>query len=155
MTKTANLYTNGTWFNVPLRTGGFARGLVSCSNGKGIAFGYFFGPKLDVKAEELPVDLDPENRVLWGKFGDLGLLNGEWSIIGRSSNWSYEDWPMPPLIRVDESVGLAYISIYDQTTFSLVSESICDPNLKDSYPFDRMMGYGSVEIRLTKLLEFV
>jgi len=59
---------------------------------------------------------------------------------------------MPPRIRVDEAVNRAWLSRYDEDTFELISEAEVDPSLINQYPYDRTMGYGAVEIRLTKLL---
>ncbi len=144
-------YELGTWFCVPLRNDGFARGVVTRIGDEGVTFGYFFGPRLEDCATEIPDDLKPEDRVLWGKFGDLGLINGEWPVIGVSDGWRAEDWPMPLMVRVDEAAGIAFASTYDDS-IAFVSEERCDPSLAETHPYDRLMGYGSVEIRLTKLL---
>jgi hypothetical protein len=145
-------YTVGTWFCVPLRSGGYARGVVARVGKKGILFGYFFGPKLDHMSIIIPENISPKGRVLYGQFGDSGLCNGEWKIIGVDPSWKNEDWPMPPMIRVDKHAGIAFMSKYDDSTLNFISEERCDPSLVDSHPYDRLMGYGAVEIRLSKLL---
>lgn len=146
-------YRKGTWFLVPLRTGGYARGLVARMDGNGGVFGYFFGPLIGNQCEaSLPLDTKPEDALLVGRFGDLGLLNGTWPVLGESEGWKEEEWKMPPFVRVDEHEGKAFLSIYDESTFECVSEGPCDPALVEQYPYDRDMGYGAVEIRLTKLL---
>ena len=145
-------YTLGTWFSVPLRSGGYAKGVVARIGRKGILFGYFFGPKLDRKPTAIPENICSKGHVLYGQFGDNGLIKGEWNIVGVDPNWKDEDWPMPPMIRVDEHAGIALMSTYDDATLDFISEERCDPSLVDSHPYDRLMGYGAVEIRLTKLL---
>ena len=153
MVKKKISYFIGTWFGVPLRTGGYARGLITRVGEGGVLFGYFFGPKFSSLPEDIPENLRPKDRVLYGKFGHLGLINGEWEIIGVDPNWKIEDWPMPKMVRVDEHTGIAFMSQYDDATLNFISEIRCDPGLVDSHPYDRLMGYGAVEIRLTKLID--
>jgi hypothetical protein len=70
-------YTEGTCFYVPLRNGGFARGVVTRMDGNGGIFAYFFGPKLN--QPENPFDhLQWRDSILSGRCGDLGLLKGAW-----------------------------------------------------------------------------
>jgi hypothetical protein len=145
-------YTIGAWFGVPLRSGGYARGIVARVGNGGVLFGYFFGPKLGSLSEDLPTGLYPEDRICWGKFGHLGLVKGRWPLLGVDPNWNDEDWPIPSMVRVDEIAGIAFMSKYNDSTMKFISEEKCDPGLVDSHPYDRLMGAGSVEIRLTKLL---
>ena len=144
-------YTTGTWFGVPLRAGGYARGVVARVGNGGILFGYFFGPKLDSLSEGVPASVYPEDRIHWGQFGHLGLVKGKWPLLGVDTNWENENWPMPSMVRVDEHAGIAFMSQYDDS-ISFISEERCDPSLVDSHPYDALMGAGAVEIRLTKLL---
>ena len=145
-------YTAGTWFAVPLRSNGYAFGVVSHVGKGGIVFGYFFGPKANELPVNLPFDFKPEMKILCGRFGDNGIVNGEWPILEDTPDWNSEIWPMPPMVRVDEKDGIAFIAYYDEKTVELISEERCDPVLVESHPYDRLMGYGSVEISLTKLL---
>ncbi|OGP72777.1 MAG: hypothetical protein A2V86_08720 [Deltaproteobacteria bacterium RBG_16_49_23] len=146
-------YKKGTWFLVPLRTKGYALGLVARMDGKGRIFGYFFGPVISkASVTVIPHDLRPQDAVLLGRFGDLGLIKGEWTVLGEKVDWNEEEWKIPPFIRVDEHSGKAFLSVYNENTLNFVSEKACAPALVDKYPYDRDMGYGSVEIQLTKLL---
>lgn len=145
-------YQNGTWFNIPLRSGGFARGVVARHDGKGQAFGYFFGPWLEVQEVKVPSDLGPDDRILWGMFGDL-RLSSIWSIIGTDESWNESEWPMPAFVRIDEHTGIAFLTTYDEVTFRCDSETRCDPKFVKNHPYDRLMGAGAVEIRLTNLLK--
>jgi len=67
-------YPDGTVFLVPLKDGGFARGVVarSAPGGK-VLLGYFFGPRLASRTEVDLSDVEPGNAVLCLRFGDLGL----------------------------------------------------------------------------------
>ena len=94
-----------------------------------------------------------KRALLLREFGDLGFLDGEWSILGSIPDWDRHEWPMPPRIRVDEEAGKAWLSYYDESTFECLKEERVDPALADSYPEDGVSGYGAVEIRLTRLLD--
>ncbi len=145
-------YKEGDWFAVPLREGGYAVGLIARSGG--VLFGYFFGPK----REKIPGigelrTLVPENAVLVGQFGDLGLFEGGWPLIGYSEPWDRNIWPMLPLVRIDAVSGEAWLVEYsDSDPIRQISITPCDPAEAKKFPKERLMGSGAVEIRLTKLL---
>jgi len=154
MAKKKVPYKEGDVFMFPLRKGGFARGVVARMDGKGGIFGYFYGPKFNSIEDAKQVkDISPNNTIERRMFGDLGLLNGEWSVIGQIENWNRIDWPMPPLIRIDEHCGKAWLSEYDEKTFNCISEKQVDPGLKNKYPEDSLSGYGAIEIRIALLLD--
>src|SRR5580658_8156552 len=75
----------GTLFAVPLRGGGFAVGVVARATNKGkVILCYFFGPRRDsIPALNDMVKLKPESAICVLRIGDLGLINGEWPIIGE------------------------------------------------------------------------
>ena len=147
-------YSEGDCLAVPLRSGGYARGIIARMDGKGGVLGYFFGPMFrSLEKIKDCSDLKADKAILVGRCGDLGLLNGEWKVIDRLSNWNKSEWPMPPFIRVDESESRAWLSYYDENDFSFIKEERVSPELVNAYPYDRDMGYGAVELRLTKRLE--
>jgi len=148
-------YSEGDCFYIPLRNGGYARGVVARMNGNGIIFGYFFGPKINHSADvSIDDGLSPKQAILSGQFGDLGLLNGEWGVVGKMPNWSRNKWPMPPFLRVDTGNSVGVLSTYDENSLKFESEQEIDLSQVDveNTPRDRVMGYGSVEIKLTKIL---
>ena len=152
MSRRRALPALGTMFLVPLRDRGFALGVLARADGKGCAFGYFFGPRLS-GPEEIRVDIVlPEYALLVGMFGDLELLRGKWPIVGEVEPWSLELWPLPPLCRVDEKVGRAWLSTYGDTLECLTEQEIDCAKARD-YHYDRLMGAGAVEIRLTNLIK--
>jgi len=146
-------YSEGSVFLVPLRSGGYARGVVARAgpNGK-VLLGYFFGPRLaSIDGVGLD-DLDPSKAILRVRFGDLGLVNGTWPVSGQVANWNRSEWPMPDFVRRDPLGRLKP---------RVVRHSDDEPNLIDAeYPIDddsglatdSMYGYGAVEIELTKRL---
>lgn len=154
MTKKKLPYREGTWFAVPLQSGGYGLGVVARMAGTGPVFGYFFGPKRALIPELGEVaNLRAEDAVWLGRFGDLGLRRAEWQIIGHTTDWRRESWPLPPFIRIDPiSAGKAVKATYSDT-LDVVSEVACDPALATSYPEDTLSGSGAVEYQLTSLLD--
>lgn len=147
-------YKEGTWFAVPLRTSGFATGVVARSSPDGgVLLGYFFGPR---RAKVPPVHELPgqtyDRAVLVARFGDVGLIEGSWPIIGHSVEWRRAAWPMPEFMRTDLLTGKIWRARYDDDDPSeLVAErplSVPDSSLER----DRMCGAGSIEIQLDRLL---
>lgn len=144
--------TKGSVFLVPLRSNGYSVGVLIGSNGKGVCYGYFFGPKLKSESDlEIEV-LNPDQAILIGMFGDLELLKGKWKIVGKIDRFEGFGWDIKPLARVDEAAGRAWLSFYDEK-FNCINEHEISMEESKKYPYDRMMGAGSVEIRLTKLLD--
>jgi hypothetical protein len=85
-------YSEGSVFLVPLRNGGYARGVVARATAKGkTLFGYFFGPRIESTGSTVLDDLNPANATLRIRFGDLGLINGAWPLLGRIPNWDRAD----------------------------------------------------------------
>lgn len=139
-------------FLVPLRTGGFARGVVARSRRQGrVLFGYFFGPMLPAADSVKTCDLDPASAVWMARFGDLGLVNGEWRIVGDLSPWDRSAWPMPDFIRLDPMDAKKAKRIRYSDADPMVVESTKDVEAELPLPSDGMHGYGSIEIGLTKL----
>lgn len=153
MARNKKEYKEGSCIIIPLRTGGYARCIVARIDGKGGIFGYFFGPKYHSYDDiEDFSNLRYQDAILAGRFGDNGLINGTWKIIDELKNWNSSEWPMPAFIRVDEIDNRAWLSYYNENDFSFIREEEVSPTIKDKYPYDRDMGYGAVEIRLTKML---
>ncbi len=80
---------------VPLKSGGFARGLIVRSDSKSKLFGRFFWPRL---YEEAPLDQSDirSGSDIWCKLflGD-GLQDRRWKVVSMLVDWSAEDWPLP------------------------------------------------------------
>ena len=146
-------YSEGTCFFVPLRNGGYARGVVSRLDGEGGIFAYFFGPKL-AQPECSFVDVHAQEALLSGGCGDLGLLKGEWPLAGQLKDWNRNDWPLPALNREDVEAKKSWISYYDNDNLKFVREESVEFGQErcKRHPYDRLMGYGAAEIRMTKLL---
>lgn len=146
-------YSEGTCFFVPLRDSGFARGIVARLSGKGKIFAFFFSPRLE-RSEAPFHGVRKQDSVLSGFCGDLGLLNEEWPIAVEAAVWDRVNWPLPALYREDEYEKRAWLSYYNDRNLDFIREepSPFRGDYFEDYPYDRVMGYGAVEIRLTKLL---
>lgn len=148
-------YREGSIFSVPLRSEGFAIGVIAriSSDNSGGLLGYFYGPKLNfLPSKDFPVSLKPKESLRILRFGDLSLINGEWKIIGSIDNWNRKDWPMPDFVRKDEISKKAWrVKFSDDDVCKVISES--------PEPFDSTLeraavfGSGAVEMLLTKLLD--
>jgi hypothetical protein len=147
-------YDEGTWFAVPLRAGGYAVGLVARKSPEGVLLGYFFGPRRDLVPSLSDLEtLRPEETVLIRLFGDLGLLEGEWPIIGQSPTWDRRSWPLPQFGRIEEFTGRALRVEYDEENLArTVRETPATREEVEGLPLDGMSGYGALEKRLTRLL---
>jgi hypothetical protein len=125
--------------------------------GKGkIALGYFFGPRLDgLPGPEHLAGLRPADAVIVGRFGDLGLWEGEWPVLGPSPGWDRAEWPVPVFVYQDPILkGTWWRRFYDPDDPDPLwhrQERIPAGEPHDGWG-DRLYGSGSVEIRLTHLL---
>lgn len=153
MSKKKINYEEGTVFAVPLRTGGFGRGLVCRLDGKGIIYGVFFGPKCN-KIEDFKNALSiPEaGIVLERTFGDLGIIKGEWPILGMLDSWKRENWPVPIFARIDEKAAKAWAAKYDQNTLKFIDDKRIPIEDARKLPSEALSGAGAIEILLTKCL---
>jgi hypothetical protein len=147
-------YEEGTWFAVPLRTSGFAIGVIARKKARyPILLGYFFGPKRD----ELP-SFD-ETRCLSAsaaievcRFGDLHVHDGTWPLLGLDATFRRENWPFPKFGRVPP-VGACSLIEYGHDPASPIRQTVISHADAVRQPQDCMCGAGSVEIGLTRLLD--
>lgn len=147
-------YSEGSVFLVPLKKGGYVRGVVARMSPRGkILFGYFFSPRL-TSSESVPLnDLDPKCAVARLMCGDLGFLNGDWKICGEIKNWDRSKWSMPDFItRIPHpKTGKVWITRYaDNDPSKVILQVPAEPNME--YPVDSVSGQGAVEIKLDKII---
>jgi hypothetical protein len=146
-------YSEGGVFAVPLRSGGFARGVVTRTSKAGkILIGYFFGPKLsDFHGKH--DSLAPQDSVAIMRCGDLGIITGDWPLIGTISDWNRDMWRSPKFLREDPISKRAWLITYadDDASLELGAEP-CGLGLT-GYESAGLAGSGVVEIKLTKMLD--
>jgi hypothetical protein len=149
-------YTEGTWFGIPLRTGGFAMGVVTRRSEKypGVILTYIFGPRRAAPATMDEVRHLTSNEALTAvRIGDLHLIEGQWPIVGTVSDFERSRWRMPEFARKDPLSGRVTIVGYDDD----------DPNVATSkrrasaeeaagLEPDALLGAGAVEQYVTAMV---
>lgn len=148
-----HFYSDSSIFLVPLKDGGFARGVVArTAPGGKLLLGYFFGPRIASIKEANLSGLEPNNAVLCLRFGDLGLLKGLWPVVGNLLPWNLAEWPMPNAVRRDPLGNAKPVLVsYDDLDPSKVLREEALENDND-LPDTGVAGYAFVEARLNKLL---
>ena len=95
----------------------------------------------------------PSDAICLGRFGDLGLFEGAWPIIGQSEAWDPARWPMPSFGREDDISGrFSKITYSSDDPTQEIDESPCSPQTAKKLPEDGLMGAGYVEEVLDDLL---
>jgi hypothetical protein len=97
-------------------------------------------------------DLNPDRALLRVIFGDLGLINGEWRVLGNVADWDRSKWPMPDFVRRDPLGRRKPVLVRHSDTdpMRIETEFVIDDD--SGLATDSAYGYGAVEIELTKLL---
>lgn len=145
----------GSWFAVPLKDGGFATGLVARMAPKGrIIVAYLFGPE---RAAVPPVGemaiLQPKDALRCLRIGDLGLVNGEWPILGELPDWKPEQWATPAFFGQDDLSGKVWRAVYpDSDPSQLPRREFVGAKDIVGLERDALYGSGVVETLMTKAL---
>lgn len=147
-------YREGSWFAVPLRQGGYAVGVVARMAPRGrIVLAYLFGPKHDTVPSLADVaPLQSKDAIKRLRIGDLGLMNGEWPVLGELPDWDRQTWSMPSFVRRDDLSKRAWRSIYSDSDPSKLEQEDPVPYESSGLEESALRGYGSVELVMTKLL---
>jgi len=147
-------YSEGTWFAVPLRTGGFAVGLVARATADGPhVLAYFFGPKRASAPTMTELsDLRASSAVKVARTGDPHLIDGRWPIIGTSKQFRRDAWPFPRFVRKEEIRGKAWAVEYSEDDPGRFVAEV--PIAFEAAGLDRdaSHGVGAIELMLTKIL---
>ena len=143
----------GTWFAVPLRSKGFAVGVVArTSPSGGVVLAYFFRK---VWQQPPPFDevggLGRQDAVRALRVGDLSLVSGTWPVFARDPDWHREEWPMPSFLRKDDLSRKAWLVRYSDRDANRV-ESESPTGYDGDLERDAVVGAGAAEVILTRLL---
>jgi hypothetical protein len=124
-------------------------------DGRGVVLGYFFRPRRDARpAMDQVGELRAADAVEVALFGDLGLIEGRWTVIGSLPGWEPEKWPIPDFGRIDAVSGKrAWRARYRDPDLKLLSDEEIDVCEARTLPKDGLMGVGAVERWLSHLLE--
>lgn len=149
-------YVNGDVVAVPLRDdSSFGLVLIVGHDGVGAAIGYLF----DSIHPDQPTDvtqltgIGPENVLRASRFGDLGLMNGTWLVVGQHPSWQEQEWPLLEFGGRRWAGKYAFTAVYEPEDVSRKNRE--EPITEDEYellPRDAFSGSGAVEIVLTHLL---
>lgn len=151
-------YSEGQWFAVPLQDSGYALGIIVRGSYKTKGgLGYFFGPRYeDIPDEQVTWLKKPSDAILVAWFGDLGIIEGRWPLVPSTRPFRREAWPVPKFQRIDalrpDKGWLVEYSSEDSGVGEPIRETYCDAEELVGLPSDDLLGYGAVEIILTKLL---
>ena len=147
-------FQEGTWFAVPLRPTGYAIGRVARHTPKGeIIVAYIFGPRRQhVPSLDEISDLSPSDAARVMQVGGVGLLDGGWAVIGNSSHWVRERWPIPHFIRRELLREVAWRVIYaDDNPNKVVAEERIPYDTVGLEP-DSLSGHIAAETELSDIL---
>ncbi|CCF97964.1 Imm26 family immunity protein [Ralstonia solanacearum] len=145
-------YKEGDVFLVPLGDGARALGVVARANKKkGIVVGYFFKGLPEGVADYTELGLTPGRATKVLRFGDLGLMEGNWTVVAHLNDWRAEEWPMPKFVREDPFTKRACLVSYadDDPSVELGEEPFAGNPM--DYPKAALAGAGFVEKLLAKL----
>ena len=151
-------YGEGDWFGVPLKQGGYALGIIARSSHKSPScLGFFFGSiYVNLPTIEKTQLLQAKNAVLIAWFGDLGLINGAWPIIGPSVKFDKKGWPVPLFKRIDNlDSNRGWLIEYPQDEPIFTQPLRVTPTTASSLNGiinETLHGYKALEIVLSKLL---
>lgn len=147
-------YCSGTTFLVPLRSSGFARGVVARASPTGrILLGYFFGPILYSVQEADLSNLMPDQALIRLFCGDLGLVTNRWITRGMLPLWKKSDWAVPLLVRLDPLGQFEPRVVKYSDDDPRVIESEYALTTEKNLGEDCVYGAGAVEKALTRLLK--
>lgn len=138
---------------VPLENGGFAPGLVARHAPRsGAILGYFFGPRLS-SIDNFSFDcIIHENSVYCKIFGDIGLIENRWPIIGQLPEWNRNEWTMPIFIKRKYYPNNRSVLVYydENNPDNWIRDEIIEGDR--DLPEAGTAGYQFIEIKLSKIL---
>lgn len=147
-------FSEGTWFALPLRSGGFAVGVVARTPAQGeVIVADLFGPKRSAvpPLAEL-ASLQPKGALRVIRVGDLGLVDGSWPMIGQAPRWRREEWRIPAYVRRDELGRKTWRVVYsDSHPNEVVSEEEVSYDAT-GMERDAVFGAGAAELLMTRLV---
>ncbi len=149
-------YREGSWFAVPLEPSGFAVGLAARNTSRGaIVLAYFFDRRYaSPPALSELVDLRPEDAIKVLQVGDLGLIKGEWKLIGRIPDWDRSQWPMPNFVMREPITNRNWMITYsDDDPNRMISRELISDREAAGFEPDVLSGYKAAEKKLSKLVE--
>lgn len=151
-------YEEGIWFVLPVGEDGYAAGVIARTSrtSRGILLGYFF-PHVYKSAPDIGelCKLRPSDAIATIRFGDMGLIREEWTVIGKCENWRREEWVIPTFLRTEPITSRAYEVHYDpDDPAKRIGERLLRDGEARPREEDGLDGHGSVKRYLNRLLGF-
>jgi hypothetical protein len=149
-------YREGDLFGIPIKPKGYYIGIVArCSPKSPTCLGFFFGKKFISLPGLDQVHQKAKEAILIAWFGDLGLIIGDWPIIGPINNFQAEEWPVPLFKRIDLlDPSFGWIVEYPQTApvfTRSIGETRVEASSLEGLVEDELYGSKALEITLAKL----
>lgn len=152
--------TPGTWFQLPLPSGGYALGLI-VRRAKGpiprIIFCYFFGPRLESWEQiQKPIALAPSDRIFFARTNDRAFKTNRWIVLDDMKSFDPNIWSMPPFRSGAVGGGpdhrrRRYLRTYNDQ-FKCVAEELQVVDRVEDYPQDIDFGHLAMEQALDRVL---
>ena len=146
MSRRKLTYAQGSLFSVRLADGSEALGVVARLNGSGIVLAYFF---LGSPAAE---SLCADQADLCAMVGDLGLLEGGWTVKGPLPGFTPAAWPVPRFRSFDPLRQRWELREYTET-LQLTRPAVATADEVALLPEDGLMGEESAREALQALLD--
>jgi hypothetical protein len=99
------------------------------------------------------VDVWAVPPILVEQFGDLGLLDGTWPVLGQLPGWRREAWPMPAFGHRELITGRYLRVEYADDGSDEVSRTPISRAEFDALPTAGLAGKGFLEKRLAGRIE--
>ncbi|MGW6282940.1 Imm26 family immunity protein [Kribbella sp. NPDC055071] len=142
----------GEYFGVPLSGGAYGLGVAARIGQDGTILGYFSSVRYESLPSVAEIDFTMESAVWIKLFGDLGLLEGRWPIIGSVKDWDPRAWPLPDFVRHEELSGRSYRVSYAGDLRNRPEQMLSDPERLAGLPDHGLAGDKFVELKLERLL---
>ena len=146
-------FHDGSWLAVPLIRGVCCIVLAARLGFCVLFLGNFFGKRVKRPPTLADVaDLRANDAILVTQFGDLGLIEGLWRIIGPHPEWNAADWPVPLFGRIDiVTPSRATLVEYNERLETVRETSVASKTI-ENLPDDGVAGYLFVEELLDHLI---
>jgi hypothetical protein len=142
----------GDHFAVPLPGGGWGTGVAARRGKRGVVLGYFSGRRFGSLPTVAEAAFSAQEAVWVALFGDLGVIEGRWRVLGPPANWVPDEWPLPDFGRFAEFSGRHYRVSYNGDLRSRPTEILSTADEIAALPKDGLAGAGFVELKLDRIL---
>jgi hypothetical protein len=115
--------------------------------------GYFFEPPLvGPPTIDDTRNLTARDAFYITRFGDLGIIEGQWPVVSDDGIWARDDWPVPTFGRiVDIGQGWACAITYDESELEKTTGEVrISREQALQLPEDGYAGHNWLKLRLVR-----